>query len=335
MPELSDQENERLISRISEISNIVVKPPVQVFTDTTGYTKIYRGHVIRLGTRDFVVRGDVYEPRFGMKDQPKFWVKRAYDLESGQPMIIKLKFLEAFVAMIGPMRVPCFHSPEKEGAVLLLVRGDTRFMQGIPLFDDAGNPVRVIEFIPGPSLYEKLYDWEIEHEEYYHTHLPPILQKLVPCFEAIQMLHNHDLCHGDIRNDHIIIDENTGEYRWIDFDLWQEFSGFEVCDVWGLGNILQYVIGKGLNPFHLIRKSGKFHADVVSNLELSDAGVFLSYRLMNLKKLYPYISDELNNILMRFSIGAEKNYETVFELLEDLQEAIDKLPADRSRQALG
>ena len=328
MTELSDQETQQLISRVSEISHIVIKPPVQVFTDTSAYTKIYRGHIIRLGSRDFVVRGDVYEPRFGMKDQPKFWVKRVWDLESGHPMIMKLKFLEAFVANIGKMRVPCFRSPEKEGAVLLLVQGDRRFMQGITLFDDVNNPIRLLDFIPGMTLYEKLYDWDIGHEDYYYQHLPSILRQLIPCFEAIEMLHVHHLCHGDIRNDHIIIDEATGDYRWLDFDLWQEMDGFEICDVWGLGNVLQYVIGKGLNPFYSIRKSGMFSPEVVASLDLSDAGVFLSYRLMNLKKIYPYISPKLNGILMRFSIGAESNYETVFDLIGDLQEAMRGLPDD-------
>jgi len=329
MVELSEQETQRLISRVSEISsNIVLKPPLQVFSDTTAYTKIYRGHIIRLGNKDFVVRGDVYEPRFGMKDQPKFWVKRVWDLESGRPMIMKLKFLEAFVTNIGEMRVPCFRSPEKEGAVLLLVQGDRRFMQGFTLFDDANNPIRLMDFIPGVTLYEKLYDWDIDHEEYYYRHLPAILRQLIPCLEAIEMLHMHHLCHGDIRNDHIIIDEDTGDYRWIDFDLQHDMAGCEVSDVWGLGNVLQFVIGKGLNPFYSIRKSGKFTPEVVSSLELSDAGVFLSYRLMNLKKIYPYISPKLNDILMRFSIGAMRNYRTVSGLIGELQEAIGELPGD-------
>jgi hypothetical protein len=316
---LNGRENQQLISRIAQVSNIVLAPPVKVVTDTTNFMKIDRGQVIRLEGRSFVVSGDVYEPRFGLEEQPKFWVKRGYDLDSGGMVIIKLEFHEEFVTQVGPFRIPCFRSPKKESEVIRLVRNDSRFMQGETFFDSAGNNVRVLKFIQGKSLYHDILDIEIDHEEYYYTRLAPILKKLIVCCEAIQTLNDHDLCHGDVRNDHILIEEGTGEFRWIDFDLYQNFAAF---DVWSLGRVIQFVTGKSLTTFHDICAGGRFPAKVVSSLQPADANMFFPNRLMNLKKIYPYISERLNNILMHFSVGAKKNYAKVSELIQDLQEVV-------------
>ncbi|MBT4510698.1 MAG: serine/threonine protein kinase [Chloroflexi bacterium] len=331
MIKLNEQESSRIISRIKEISGIIPKSPIEVVTDTTQFTRIYQHQVIRLQGRDFFVRGDVYEPRFGMQDQPKFWVKRGHNLESGRMVIIKLEFHEEFTSNLGTVQVPCFRRPQKEADVMELVKGDRRFMQGETLFDDVGNCVRVIDYINGTTLYGKIYDMTIDHEEYYYTELSSILKKVAGCFEAIEMLHEHKLYHGDIRNDHILIDEQTGEYRWIDFDLCQNFEAF---DVWRLGNVLQFVVGKGLNPLDQILRFGDFPDGVVESLGPADCGAYYTYRLMNLRKIYPYISENLNDILMRFSAGSEKRIRILSELVGDLYEAILTLPKDPLDQPL-
>ena len=43
-------------------------------------------------------------------------------------------------------------------------------------------------------------------------------------------------------------------------------------------------------------------------------------RFMNLKKLFPYIPDSLNNILLHFTKGVEIFYEHIDEVLEDLHQ---------------
>jgi len=328
---VNGHDSSRLISRINEVSGVKLKPPVILVTDTTEFMRIYRGQVVCLEGREFFVSGDVYEPRFGLDEQPKFWVKRGYDLETGDMVIIKLEFYEESEAQFGSFRIPCYRSPKKEGEVLQLVRGDTRFMQGQTLVDDSGNNVRVIEFIHGKSLFEKILAMEIGHEQFYYTCLASLLKKLVSCFEAIQMLHDNDFYHGDIRNDHIIIEEVTGEFRWIDFDLCQDvmfdpYSSFTAFDVWSFGNVLQFSVGMGLSTFHDIRTSGRFQPDIISNLQPMDAGAFHHHRLMNLKKIYPYISERLNALLMRFSMGADDYYWTVPELMDDLCAAISDVP---------
>jgi hypothetical protein len=317
--ELDGRETRQLISRVAKVSKINLTPPVKVITDTTNFMKINRGQVIRLEGRSFVVSGDVYEPRFGLEEQPKFWVKRGYDLDNGGMVIIKLEFHEEFVTQVGPFRIPCFRSPKKESEVIRLVRGDSRFMQGETFFDSAGNNVRVLKFIQGKTLFHHILDMETDHEQYYYTRLAPILRKLIACCEAIRMLNDHDLCHGDIRNDHILIEEGTGEFRWIDFDLYQNFAAF---DVWSLGRVIHFVTGKSLATFHDICTGGSFPAEVISSLQPADANMFFPNRLMNLRKIYPYINERLNNILMRFSVGAKRNYATVSELVQDLQEVV-------------
>ena len=339
MVNLSGHNSSRLISRIKEVSGFAVEPPITQVTDTSDFMRIDSGQVIQLEGKEFFVSGQVYEPRFGLEDQPKFWVKRGYDLDSGHKVIIKLEFYEEFVARFGSFRIPCYRSPEKESEVLRLVAGDSRFMEGQRLIDDRGNNVRVLEFIRGKTLFNNILDMEIDHEEYYHTRLAPILKKLVSCLEAIQMLHDNDLSHGDIRNDHILIEDGTSEFRWIDFDLCQDvmfdpYGTFTAFDVWSFGNVLQFVIGMGFNTFRDIRSSGRFPTEIITRLKTTDASAFYHYRLMNLKKIYPYISERLNTILMRFSMGAEDYYWTATELRRDLYEAIPEIPASCSDQML-
>ena len=95
----------------------------------------------------------------------------------------------------------------------------------------------------------------MDHETYFHTALQGILRKLVRAFEAIRFLHVHGFRHGDIRNDHIMVEHGTGNYMWIDFDYDYDTSENPFgLDVFGLGNILTYAVGKGFHNTHEIRK---------------------------------------------------------------------------------
>lgn len=311
--------------RVEELLGRPLAAPPPVVTDTTQFMNIWRGHVIRLDDRHFVVERDMKEGRFGLDEEPKFWVKGCRDLDTGASKILKLVFNEEFDIRVGLLRIHCYRDPEKEGRVLDRVRGDGRFMQGETLEDDGGNPVRVIDFIRGKNLYRRLRDLEMEHEVYFHTELPGILRRLLPLFEGIAMMHREALCHGDIRNDHVIIEAGTGRFRWIDFDLCQDVSDF---DVWSLGNILVYVIGKGERTFHDLR-AGRLHS--VRELVAGDASAFFVHRIMNLRKLFPWIPPELNEILMHFSYGTRDFYESAEEILSDLRPVVDALdPAVRT-----
>ena len=211
--------SDQLTARIRELTGWANVNQPRIVTDTSDCMRIQRGNVVRLEGRDFVIEGNRYETRFGIGDQPKYWVFGAIDLETGEHKILKTVFHEDFHVHIGVFKVRCYRSPEKEAKVLQVVKNDRRFMQGYTVRDEKDNKVRVIDFIRGPTIFQHVYNLSKTHEQYYHEDLPGILHNLIDCMEAIQFLHDRGTCHGDIRNDHIIIESETGYYRWIDFDL--------------------------------------------------------------------------------------------------------------------
>ncbi len=317
---MSMSELERIESRIRELTGWRTYRRPNIITDTSDWMRILRGDILRLGGHDFLIEGHRYESRFGIGDQPKYWVFGAIDLETGEHKILKMVFLEEFHVHIGIFKIRCFRSPEKESKVLEMVKHDRRFMQGYTVMDEKDNRIRVLDYIKGQSLFSYIANLRKSHERYFHEDLPGILREFVGCMEAIQFLHDRGTCHGDIRNDHIIIDAETGAYRWIDFDLCQHVSDF---DVWSMGNILNYAVGKGINSFQIVLKSDQFSEKIKRSLRSEDASAFYEYRVMNLKKLYPYIPDSLNDILMHFAIKPKGIYGTVRELVGDYEDMLE------------
>ncbi len=288
-------------------------PPV-VWHDTRNYMSIERGHLIDLAGDLFLIRCNEHEGRFGLDDQPKFWVKRALDLNTGKTHILKLVLQESFKVSVGPREVLCVRSAEKESKVLDLVRGDPRFMQGRTTCDASGNPVRVIDYIRGIDLLTYLHSIRVRHEEYCRTLLPAILAKVVDNIAALGRLHKAGLCHGDIRNDHLLVERETGFYRWIDFDLDQGFADF---DIWSVGNVLHCVVAKGFMTF---RDALDTRPELSGELSQGDASVFFPHRVMNLRKIYPYLPEKLNDVLLRFSFGARVCYDRISQITGDLAE---------------
>jgi hypothetical protein len=305
----------QLKERIESMTSRRVNGGVIIHEDTSSYMDIEGGHVLRLGGNDYFVLGDAREGRFGIDDQPKFWVKYAVDLADGLHKIIKLVFHEQFTTNVGLVRVRCTRNPQKESDVLALVRGNDRFMQGLTVVDPSGNPVRIIDFIRGKSLYGVLEVSEMPHEQYWHEVLPGIMRELIPCIEAMAGLHALGQHHGDIRNDHILIDRDTGRYTWIDFDYEVNFSDY---DVWSMGNVISYVVGQGMHTFRDIERYPLAYPNV-HGLEDDDALVLYRHRIANLRKIYPYIPKELNEILMRFSFATVDPYEELDSQVRDLR----------------
>jgi hypothetical protein len=303
-----------IAERIHALTNRKPTGPIVVFDDTSNFMSIERDSLIELEGDLYLVRCNEREGRFGLDDQPKFWVKRALSLETGRTYILKLVYHEDFKVRIGALEIRCTRSEEKEGRVLELVRGDSRFMQGRTTLDSRGNLVRVIDFIPGVDLMSYLHSIEAPHEKYFEKIFPLILSKIMDSFRAIQRLHEAGLCHGDIRNDHILLERETGTLRWIDFDLTQDFPDF---DTWSLGNILHCVVGKGFVTFRSVLKD---RPDLGSRLTEDDASAFYPHRIMNLAKVYPYVPEKLSRVLRRFTVGASVNYETVEQFLDELED---------------
>jgi len=305
-------ENEaELRERIEQLAGRKVYSAPTIIEDTSNYLNIHGGTVLRVAGNDYYVRTDAKEGRFGIGDQPKFWVKHAIDLSDGSRKIIKLVFHEQFTTRLGMFQVRCRRSPDKESAVLQTVAGDRRFMQGITLRDPVGNNIRVIETIRGISFFNHVATLEQSHEEYFYETLPSYVSKLVGCIEAMDFLHRRGLEHGDIRNDHILVEADTGELRWIDFDYNVNYSDY---DVWSMGNVLTYAVAKGIVTCRAASEAGV-------SIDDDDALLFYGYRVANLRKVFPYVSRQLNDLLMRFSIGASDFFSDFEEMAHALRAA--------------
>jgi serine/threonine protein kinase len=322
-------ENQHVLrKRIAEVIKREATGKINIFEDTSAFMSINPGDVVRLAANDYFVTGHAREGRFGIDEQPKFWVKNAVDLTTGARKIIKMVFRETFNSKIGEAVFRCRRSPEKESEVLRRVYEHPNFMHGQPVRDAAGNLVRIIDFISGPSLYDYLRRQNLSHEDYYRRNLSKIMQLLIECIEAMSHLHKQGLHHGDIRADHIIVNSQTGIYVWIDFD-------FEVgnlnYDVFCLGNVLLQAVGKGRHSLYDIRLRPSDYPDFRTALTSNDMSLMFPHRVANLRKLYPYISENLNEILMRFSAGAMDAYKNVDGLLEDLRFIFPSIKGDSSR----
>ena len=293
----------------------------RLVTDTTDFTSIGYGDVIRLDGTHYMVLRDEAERRFGLEDF-KFWVKRCTCLETGQSAILKLVFHEKFVQKIGPLSIQSFRSEVKEARILDLVRGDPRFMQGVSVRDEAGNLVRVLDVIRGRRLDTHIDRMEGDHRHYFENGLHGMLELFLTGCEAIGFLHAHGERHGDIRRDHLWMETRTGRPRWIDFDYACESSANPFAlDLFGLGNALLFIVGKQIyTPQVIADMAGS--GDVVPE----DFSLIFRNRLVNLRRLLPYIPERLNNVLMHFSAGAEVYYESVGEMLADLRPCLDELP---------
>lgn len=302
--------------RISEVTNREASSKLNIFEDTSEFMSIDAGDILRLSDNDYLVMGHAREGRFGIDEQPKFWVKTSIDLTTGAKKIIKMVFRETFNSRIGETVFRCLRSPEKESAILRKMHGHPNFMHGQSVHDAADNIVRIIDFISGHSLYDYLREQKMSHEEYYRQELSNVMQLFMKCIEAIAHLHKQGLHHGDIRADHIIIIKNKMDtYVWIDFDYEVDYLNY---DLFCLGNVLQQVVGKGRHSLDDIRLRPSNYPYFNNTLTPSDMSLMFRHRVTNLRRLYPYISEALNEILMRFSAGATDFYKSVNSLLGDL-----------------
>ena len=294
----------------------------KLITDTSNFFSIDRGDIVQLNGRSYRVTGHERERRFGVED-PKFWVKRVVDTETGEKKIIKLSYFETFKIHLGGVPINFFRSPSKEGEILDLVKDHPGFMHGTVHRDVKNNNIRILDIVPGDNFFVYIGSLTIGHEDYYYNLFPDILKKIIKAFEAIRFLHVNGFKHGDVRNDHIIVERDTGNYVWIDFDY--DYDTAEnpfSLDILGLGNILLYAIGKGLHNLHMIDKNTHVYGDLRDRVEPGDFSILNRRRLTNLRKLYPYIPVTLNEVLGHFSRGAEIYYESVDEIIEDLNRCL-------------
>jgi hypothetical protein len=288
----------------------------KIITDTSDFFRVDYNDVCVLGEIPYLMLNYTREGRFGLDDEPKYWVRKAVDLLNGSRKIIKLVFHEEIEARIGDIVFKCVRSPGKEAEILKLVRGHTNFMQGTAVLDEAGNIIRILDNIRGKQLDDLVYRLNEDHEEYFFQHLPGLLNIFTGLVEAIRFLHDHGHKHGDIRRDHILHDRENDCYRWIDFDYdYMHMASMFSYDLFGLGNILIFLVGGGdLTTQQLTAEK----ASALQDLSADDMNIIFNNRVANIQKIYPYVPDVLNYILLHFSNGANLYYENAEQLLEDL-----------------
>ncbi len=291
--------------------------------DTADFFRVDYDDVVVLDGVPYFVRNNEREGRFGIEDEQKFWVKRARNLLTGEVNILKWVFRERFEARIGSFVYECVRSPQKEARILELVRGRPDFMQGKTVLDSAGSQLRILDYIKGRTLGQLAVEMGSDHEDFFYNHYPALLDEYIGVVEAIRFLHENGEKHGDVRRDHIIKDAATGRYRWIDFDYnYRHGSSRFGYDLFGLGNVLLFITGRGdITTMRLYRENQA----LLDNLSDDDVNIVFRYRVNNLRKIYPYIPEKLNRVLMHFSQGSPVFYEETKELLEDLGEARGEL----------
>ncbi|MHB1185164.1 MAG: protein kinase family protein [Desulfobulbia bacterium] len=296
-----------------------VPPRFKIITDTSDFFRVEYNDVVVLGGVPYWVKRYEKEGRFGIDDEPKYWVRRAIDLTTGATTILKLVFHEQFEATVGEIKITCFRSPKKEARVLDLVAGHKNFMHGHWVLDAAGNIVRILEFIRGPRFDDVVAGYGTDHHDYFHNHFLQVLDQYTDLVLAIKFLHDHGEKHGDIRRDHIIWDKETQANRWIDFDYnYQQSESVFGFDLQGLGNILIFLAGRG---DVLVGDLYHDQRELFDTLWGEDLSIAYKNRVANLKKIYPYIPDSLNRVLLHFSFGANIFYETTGQMLDDLAKA--------------
>ena len=116
-----------------------------------------------------------------------------------------------------------------------------------------------------------------------------------------------------------MVNHKDGNYIWIDFDY--DYDARENpfgLDIFGLGNILAYAVGKGFHNHYMISNDPYTYGDLIERVTPRDFSIIHRNRLLNLQKLFPHIPRMLNDIIMHFSAGATIFYEFADELIEDL-----------------
>ena len=288
----------------------------KIITDTSDFFKVDYNDVCELDGIPYLMLNYTREGSFGLDDEPKYWVRKAVDLLDGSRKIIKLVFHEEIEARIGDIVFKCVRSPSKEADILKVVKGHPNFMQGTAVLDEAGNIIRILENIRGKQLDQIVNKLNEDHEEYFFQHLPGLLNIFTGLVEAIRFLHDHGHKHGDIRRDHILHYLENDCYRWIDFDYdYMHMASMFSYDLFGLGNILIFLVGGGDLTIQQLTAE---KASALQDLSADDMNIIFNNRVANIQKIYPYVPDVLNYILLHFSNGANLYYENAEQLLEDL-----------------
>jgi len=317
--------DEKAILNLFKVRSLPIPLSLKIVEDTTEFMSIDKGDILLLDETPYLVRNNEKEVGFGMDGDPKYWVKRTLNLTNGELQIIKLVFHEEFSQKVGDFEIRFFRNPDKEAAVLEAVKEHSGFMHGFTVKDVCDNTVRIIDHIPGMTLNRLIINISKPHITYFREDLPKILSSVCQCLSSLGWLHDHELVHGDVRWDHLIKDKSCDRLRWIDFDYDYHFpeNPFGV-DLFGIGKIIAYAIGKGPHIYSDIKHNRDF-SDTLDSLCIEDFSLIQKNLLMNLLKIFPYLPKRLNHILLMFSGHTNVFYDSAKQVVDDLFDAIRDL----------
>lgn len=94
-------------------------------------------------------------------------------------------------------------------------------------------------------------------------------------------------------------------------------------DLFGLSNVLCYVMRRGIPTLHQLKQQTPA---VLDHLDTGDLSLMIPNLVFNLKKINPYLPEELNRVLMHFAASAPVLYERMGEIINDLRGGLAQLP---------
>ncbi len=219
----------------------------RVYTDTTDFTAIDYGDVLLVEDRYFLVTAYTKEGRFGVDEQVKQWVPKVRISPAARRISSNWCFTRPLTSA-WRHTIPATAARKKEARILEIVRGRPHFMQGELLLDEAGNLVgdRAGTVTAGqghpaqPAVPRRVF-----------FHRTPGRSRPLPAGHGCGRLsprtgipaRRHPARH------HVFVERTTGELYWIDFDY--DFHLPErpfALDLFELGNILTYLVGRGIIP---------------------------------------------------------------------------------------
>jgi hypothetical protein len=83
-----------------------------VVTDTSDFFRLEYNDVLAIAGSLYWIKRYEKEGRFGLDDEPKYWVRRAIDLADGATKILKLVFHEQYETKVGGVTIT---QPEEGG----------------------------------------------------------------------------------------------------------------------------------------------------------------------------------------------------------------------------
>ena len=281
--------------------------------------------VVILGGVPYFVRNNEREGRFGLEDEPKFWVKRSINLLTGETEGPEVGLQGALRGQDREPRVRMRAEPPEGGAD----PGTGPRQGGFHAGDDGAGLRRPPASHPRlhprqDALPDRAHCSGQDHEDFFYDHFPIVLDEYVGIVEAIRFLHQSGEKHGDIRRDHLIKDETTGRYRWIDYDFnYRHGESRFAYDLFGLGNILVFITGRGDVTTNRLLAAGARHPGPADRRRCEHRVPQPRRQSEKDLSLHPRIPEP--GAACIFPRGPQVYYETTEELLEDLGEAREEL----------